>query len=82
AQRAEEMKRELENEVRVQQVQGLLTSINEKCFTKCVTKPGASLSGSEQTCLSRCMDRYMETFTIVSRTYVSRVQRERVERAT
>ncbi|KZT29925.1 hypothetical protein NEOLEDRAFT_1084823 [Neolentinus lepideus HHB14362 ss-1] len=68
--------------MRVQQLQGLLTAINERCFSKCITKPGTSLSGSEQTCLSRCMDRYMDTFNIVSRTYVARVQKERVERAT
>lgn len=52
---------------------------NEKCFAKCITKPGTSLSGSEeagvttefarktltfshiQTCLSRCLERYLET---------------------
>lgn len=50
---------------------------NEKCYAKCVTKPGSSLSGSEQvcpvprislsnthtsmqTCLSHCLQRYME----------------------
>jgi hypothetical protein len=28
----------------------LLQKTNEKCFAKCVTKPGTSLSGSEQVC--------------------------------
>ncbi|KAF9466451.1 Tim10/DDP family zinc finger-domain-containing protein [Collybia nuda] len=55
------------------------TCPNESCFSKCVTKPGSSLSGSEQTCLSRCLDRYMEAFNIVSRTYITRISRERVE---
>ncbi|KAF9579953.1 protein translocase subunit [Lunasporangiospora selenospora] len=27
-------------------------------------------------CLSKCMDRYMEAWNIVSRTYINRVQRE------
>ncbi|KAF8939976.1 Mitochondrial import inner membrane translocase subunit Tim13 [Dissophora ornata] len=28
------------------------------------------------TCVANCMDRYMEAWNIVSRTYISRVQRE------
>ncbi|GJW02307.1 mitochondrial import inner membrane translocase subunit TIM13 [Tanacetum coccineum] len=31
-----------------------------KCFDKCITKPGSSLSGGESSCISRCMDRYIE----------------------
>ncbi|CAE6377003.1 unnamed protein product [Rhizoctonia solani] len=51
--------------------------INEKCFAKCVTKPSTSLGSSEETCLSRCMDRYMEAFNVVSQSYVARISRER-----
>ena len=29
-----------------------------------------------QACISKCMDRYMEAWNIVSRTYINRVQRE------
>ncbi|EPQ54287.1 hypothetical protein GLOTRDRAFT_43890 [Gloeophyllum trabeum ATCC 11539] len=78
----DEMKRELENEIRVQQAQGLLASIDEKCFAKCITKPGTSMSRTEETCLSRCLDRYMEAFDIVSRVYLARIQRERIDRST
>ena len=38
----------------------LLQTVHEKCFDKCVTRPGTSLSGSEQGCMSRCFDRYAE----------------------
>ncbi|CAE6462727.1 unnamed protein product [Rhizoctonia solani] len=51
--------------------------INEKCFAKCVTKPSTSLGSSEETCLSRCMERYMEAFNVVSQSYVARISRER-----
>lgn len=37
--------------------------MNEKCYAKCVPKPGASLSSSEEGCLSRCSDRYLEACT-------------------
>ncbi|KAH9925542.1 Tim10/DDP family zinc finger-domain-containing protein [Fomitopsis serialis] len=65
-------------EMALTNAQELMTKCNEKCFAKCVAKPGSSLSGSEQTCLSNCLQRYMEAFNIVSRTYISRVQKERL----
>jgi len=57
--------------------QELMNKSNEKCFAKCVTKPSTSLSGSEETCLSRCLDRYMEAFNIVSKAYITRLSKER-----
>lgn len=66
-------------EIALANAQELMNKASDRCFLKCVTKPGTSLSSSEQTCLSRCMDRYMEAFNIVSRTYIARVSRERLE---
>lgn len=37
-----------------------LQTVRDKCFDKCITNPGRSLSGSEQSCLQRCVDRYGE----------------------
>jgi len=66
-------------EVALASAQELMNKASERCFTKCIIKPGDYLSSSEQTCLSRCLDRYMEAFNIVSRTYIARVSRERLE---
>ncbi|CAA7265572.1 unnamed protein product [Cyclocybe aegerita] len=68
---------QVRNELALANAQELMNKAGERCFAKCVTKPGDSLSSSEQTCLSRCLDRYMEVFTIVSRTYTARLTRER-----
>jgi hypothetical protein len=35
-------------------------TVRDKCFKVCVTSPGSSLSGGEQKCISRCMDRYQD----------------------
>ncbi|KAF9132468.1 Tim10/DDP family zinc finger-domain-containing protein [Linnemannia elongata] len=67
---------QVRSELALANAQELINKINEKCFARCVTKPSTSLGGSEQTCLSNCMDRYMEAWNIVSRTYINRVQRE------
>ncbi|KLO11560.1 hypothetical protein SCHPADRAFT_806933, partial [Schizopora paradoxa] len=77
--RKEAIMNQVRSELALSNAQELINKINEKCFTKCVTKPSTSLSGSEETCLSRCLDRYMEAFNIVSKTYTSRLSRERLE---
>lgn len=51
--------------------QEFLETVGNKCFAKCVTKPGSSLSGSESSCISRCVDRYIEATGIVSRALFS-----------
>uniref|UniRef100_A0A8C0QR53 Mitochondrial import inner membrane translocase subunit n=2 Tax=Chelonoidis abingdonii TaxID=106734 RepID=A0A8C0QR53_CHEAB len=51
--------------------------MTDKCFRKCVGKPGSSLDNSEQKCIAMCMDRYMDAWNTVSRAYNSRLQRER-----
>ncbi|GBC01827.1 hypothetical protein RclHR1_04350003 [Rhizophagus clarus] len=67
---------QVRNELALANAQELINKINEKCFSKCITKPGNKLESSEQTCVAKCMDRYMEAWNIVSRAYISRVQRE------
>jgi mitochondrial import inner membrane translocase subunit TIM13 len=64
------------NEVQQQTLQDLITKVGEKCFEKCVTKPSAKLSSSEQKCLAMCMDRYVETMTVVSQAMAERGNQE------
>ncbi|EGS20541.1 uncharacterized protein CTHT_0023740 [Thermochaetoides thermophila DSM 1495] len=54
----------------------LIENINEKCFERCVPKPGSSLSSSEQTCLTQCMEKYMQAWNQVNATYIRRIQQE------
>lgn len=37
--------------------QELLTKMTEKCFKKCIAKPGSELDSSDQKCIAMCMDR-------------------------
>ncbi|XP_039620528.1 mitochondrial import inner membrane translocase subunit Tim13 [Polypterus senegalus] len=64
-------------QIAVANAQELLQRMTDKCFKKCVGKPGSSLDNSEQKCIAMCMDRYMDAWNTVSRTYNSRLQRER-----
>ncbi|KAJ8929106.1 hypothetical protein NQ314_018220 [Rhamnusium bicolor] len=51
--------------------------MTEKCFKKCISKPGASLDSSEQKCIAMCMDTYMDSWNLISKAYSRRIQRER-----
>ncbi|KAG8382579.1 hypothetical protein BUALT_Bualt05G0092300 [Buddleja alternifolia] len=44
-----------------------LETVRGKCFDKCITKPGSSLSGGESSCISRCVERYIEATGIIGR---------------
>lgn len=39
--------------------------ITEKCFEKCVPKPGNKLDSSEQACLSQCTLRFLESNQVI-----------------
>ncbi|XP_041970514.1 mitochondrial import inner membrane translocase subunit Tim13-like [Aricia agestis] len=73
----EELMDQVKQQIAIANAQELLTKMSEKCFKKCINKPGTSLDNSEQKCIAMCMDRYMDSWNLVSRTYSSRIQRER-----
>ncbi|KAI0840459.1 Tim10/DDP family zinc finger-domain-containing protein [Hypoxylon sp. FL0890] len=77
---SESVKAEVVKQVKTQYVMDnarqLIEKINEHCFEKCVPKPGSSLSNSEQTCFTQCMEKYMSAWNQVSTTYINRLQRE------
>mmetsp|Transcript_138162 Transcript_138162/g.195570 ORF Transcript_138162/g.195570 Transcript_138162/m.195570 type:complete len:82 (+) Transcript_138162:69-314(+) len=57
-------------------LQEMLQKVGEKCFHKCVTRPGSSLSSSEQKCLAFCMDRYQDTQATVTQALINRENRQ------
>ncbi|KAI1826259.1 Tim10/DDP family zinc finger-domain-containing protein [Xylaria intraflava] len=77
---SESIKAEVIRQVRTQSAidnaRLLIEKINEHCFERCVPKPGSTLSSSEQTCFTQCMDKYMSAWNQVSTTYIARLQRE------
>ncbi|GFP92536.1 mitochondrial import inner membrane translocase subunit tim13 [Phtheirospermum japonicum] len=44
-----------------------METLRAKCFDKCITRPGSSLSGSEGSCITRCVERYIEATGIVAK---------------
>ncbi|GAA6002731.1 protein translocase subunit TIM13 [Rhodotorula paludigena] len=75
--KAAQIKQEVEQQLALANAQELINKMNEKCFTACITKPGAALAPNDEACLMRCTDRFLEAFNLISAKYVQRVQRER-----
>ncbi|XP_031828494.1 mitochondrial import inner membrane translocase subunit Tim13 [Nomia melanderi] len=73
----EELMDQIKQQIAVANAQELLTKMTEKCFKKCIIKPGTTLDSSEQKCVAMCMDRYMDAYNLVSKAYSDRLQRER-----
>ncbi|KAI5780163.1 Tim10/DDP family zinc finger protein [Peziza echinospora] len=67
---------ELRNQAALQNARALLERVNEHCFEKCIPKPGSSMSSAEDTCLKKCMEKYMASWNVVSRQYITRIQKE------
>jgi len=42
-------------------VQAAIAKLTDMCWDTCMGRPDAKLSGSEQSCLSNCADRYLDT---------------------
>lgn len=66
----------VKQQIAVANAQELLSKMSDKCFKKCIYKPGASLDNSEQKCIAMCMDRYMDAWNLVSESYTKRLSQE------
>uniref|UniRef100_A0A915EQM6 Mitochondrial import inner membrane translocase subunit n=1 Tax=Ditylenchus dipsaci TaxID=166011 RepID=A0A915EQM6_9BILA len=66
----------IRQEAALANLQNLITMLTEKCTVKCVSNPGSVLSGSEKQCLQRCMDRFIESWDLVTKTLHGRLQQE------
>jgi len=66
---------QIRNQQALEQARTLIEKVTENCFEKCIPKPGSTLSGGEETCLTKCMEKYMNAWNTVSRQYINRIQK-------
>lgn len=72
----EELKKQISTDVAVSMVSQLVEDVTERCYSLCIKKPGTALDNYEQRCLSNCMDRFIDSYNIVSRTLMSKIENE------
>ncbi|VFQ98321.1 unnamed protein product [Cuscuta campestris] len=68
---SDDLVNELKTTVAEFHFQRFFETVRDKCFEKCITKPGSSLSGSESSCVSRCVERYSEATSIIGQTLLN-----------
>ncbi|KAJ5175876.1 Mitochondrial import inner membrane translocase subunit tim13 [Penicillium canariense] len=67
---------QVQQEAAMTNARALIGKINENCFDACIPAPGSSLSSKENSCLSSCMEKYINMWNVTSRTYMRRMAEE------
>lgn len=58
---------QVQQQLAIANLQQFMETVQKKCFERCITKPGTSISSSEQQCITRCCDRYSEALEVVTK---------------
>eukprot|EP00938_MAST-03A_sp_MAST-3A-sp1_P006687 g6687.t1 len=72
-QQADQALAQMRQQVSIQALTNMVNTMTQKCFEKCVTKPGDSLSSREQRCLDACVKNYQKTMMTVKNTIEKQV---------
>merc|ERR1712000_123585 len=76
AQVKQQIMQQVSNETNISNARILIEKLQENCFEKCFAKPGKSLSSSEQSCATNCMEKYMAAWNLVNASYIDRLRQE------
>jgi len=57
------------------QVQAQIHEFNEICWDTCVDKPGNKLDSRTETCLSNCVDRFIDTSLLITNRFAQLLQK-------
>ncbi|KAL9880175.1 mitochondrial import inner membrane translocase subunit Tim8 [Glossina fuscipes] len=57
------------------QVNAQIHEFNEICWDKCIGKPGSKLDSSTETCLTNCVDRFIDTSLLITQRFAHMLQK-------
>lgn len=57
------------------QVNAQIHEFNEICWEKCIGKPSQKLDHATETCLSNCVDRFIDTSLLITRRFAQMLQK-------
>ncbi|XP_004518868.1 mitochondrial import inner membrane translocase subunit Tim8 [Ceratitis capitata] len=57
------------------QVNAQIHEFNDICWEKCIGKPGSKLDSSTETCLSNCVDRFIDTSLLITQRFAQHLQK-------
>ncbi|KAH7328513.1 mitochondrial import inner membrane translocase subunit TIM13 [Stachybotrys elegans] len=70
----ERLKKEMVENSNVANARLLLDKLQDNCFQSCIQKPGTSLSSSDQTCFTNCIDKYIQAWNTVNNSYINKIR--------
>lgn len=78
---ADQIKKQLKDlitlELAVANATELVNKITQNCFDKCVTDPQDLITSQQSTCTSQCLEKYMRSWNVISKAYITRIQQEK-----
>ncbi|XP_043261180.1 mitochondrial import inner membrane translocase subunit Tim8-like [Colletes gigas] len=57
------------------QFQAQIHEFNDFCWEKCVDKPGSKLDGRTETCLTNCVDRFIDVSLLITNRFAQLLQK-------
>ncbi|KAH8416571.1 hypothetical protein KR222_009854 [Zaprionus bogoriensis] len=58
------------------QVNAQIHEFNEICWEKCIGKPSTKLDHATETCLSNCVDRFIDTSLLITQRFAQKLQNQ------
>ena len=75
---SQQAKKDIQNqitqELAVANATELVSKITENCFEKCISQPATSLNSQEDYCVNQCLEKYMRSWNVISKAYITRIQ--------
>ena len=65
---------QISQELAVANATELVNKITENCFEKCISNPGPMMNGQEDGCVNQCLEKYMRSWNVISKSYITRIQ--------
>ena len=66
----------LQLQAQMEQQEFLVQTINDTCFKMCVQTPGSTVDSSQQKCLAKCIDRYVDAWNCISRSVTNKIRQQ------
>lgn len=72
-----QLQEQISQELAVANATELVNKITQNCFDKCILHPQDSITAQQNGCINQCLEKYMRSWNVISKTYISRIQSEK-----
>lgn len=72
-----QLQEQISQELAVANATELVNKITQNCFDKCILQPQDQITPQQDGCINQCLEKYMRSWNVISKTYISRIQKEK-----